>query len=183
MKKAIVVIGRFNPPTTGHEEVIKQAVVLARKQSASLYVFTTKTQDAKKNPLDIGTKVSYLRLAFPGITIIPVKGLIEALQILNDDNIEDVTIIAGSDRVDGYHNTLKKGVEGGHVNFKNYNTLSLKRDPDADGVGGASATKARKFASEDNKEDFIKITPANLTDEQKEKLYLAVRTGIKANGE
>ncbi len=182
MDNAVLVIGRFNPPTRGHEAMLTQAVSVARAKKAQLFVFTTKTIDKKKNPLEVGTKLAYLRAAFPGITFSDVKHFFEALEVLNQQGITHLTIVAGSDRIPGYADALKRviagGIDGNPVSFENFDVVSLSRDPDSDDVTGASATKARKLAAEGNLEGFKLIAPTRLSDEQVASLFNSVREGI-----
>ena len=46
-KKVSFTFGRFNPPTTGHEKLIKALAA----QGGTIMVFPSQTQDPKKNPL------------------------------------------------------------------------------------------------------------------------------------
>ena len=58
-----VVFGRFNPPTVGHEKLLSAA----KKASVGgdLKVYPSRTQDAKKNPLDPDMKISFMKKMFP----------------------------------------------------------------------------------------------------------------------
>ena len=58
-----VVFGRFNPPTIGHEKLLKAAEKAA--QGGDFKIYPSRTQDAKKNPLDPDMKVSFMRKMFP----------------------------------------------------------------------------------------------------------------------
>src|SRR6056300_1747593 len=53
--------GRFNPPTLGHKEVFKKM----KAQGGDMKIFTTMSQDAKKNPLDYSAKVDFIRKIHP----------------------------------------------------------------------------------------------------------------------
>ena len=56
---AVFCIGRFNPPTTGHELMIESAANIQSKYpGAKFYVFPTHSQDPKKNPLPHALKVA-----------------------------------------------------------------------------------------------------------------------------
>ena len=58
-----VVFGRFNPPTIGHEKLLQAAEKAA--QGGDFKIYPSRTQDAKKNPLDPDMKVSFMRMMFP----------------------------------------------------------------------------------------------------------------------
>ena len=60
-KKVSFTFGRFNPPTTGHEKLIKALAA----QGGTIMVFPSQTQDPKKNPLPFPKKVAYMRKMFP----------------------------------------------------------------------------------------------------------------------
>ena len=55
--------GRMNPPTVGHGQLINTVAQAAG--SGDYYIFTSQTQDAKKNPLDYATKVKFIKAMFP----------------------------------------------------------------------------------------------------------------------
>ena len=61
----VVVFGRFNPPTVGHEKLLKAAATEAKRTASELKIYPSRTQDAKKNPLDPGTKINFMKKMFP----------------------------------------------------------------------------------------------------------------------
>ena len=66
MKKIVFTFGRYNPPTTGHAELITYAVNLARKNGAEHRIYTSQSHDPSKNPLSAPEKIRFLRQIFPG---------------------------------------------------------------------------------------------------------------------
>ena len=58
-KKDTVVFafGRMNPPTIGHGAVVDKVMEEAAKRNADHFIFTSASQDAKKNPLSQKQKV------------------------------------------------------------------------------------------------------------------------------
>jgi len=64
--------GRFNPPTLGHEQVFKTM----KSMGGDMKIFTSQSQDKKKNPLDYSTKINFLRKMFPQYAEILLKILI-----------------------------------------------------------------------------------------------------------
>ena len=58
-----VAFGRFNPPTIGHEKLLKAAEKAS--VGGDLKIYPSRTEDPKKNPLDPDTKISYMRKMFP----------------------------------------------------------------------------------------------------------------------
>ena len=58
-----VTFGRFNPPTVGHEKLLKSAKRISA--GGDLKIYPSRTQDPKKNPLDPDIKVSFMKKMFP----------------------------------------------------------------------------------------------------------------------
>ena len=65
MKTAVFVFGRFNPPTIGHEKLLNALTATAQREGGKALVYTSSTQDAKKNPLSKNQIFQYLAKAFP----------------------------------------------------------------------------------------------------------------------
>jgi predicted nucleotidyltransferase len=63
--KLIFAFGRFNPPTTGHAKLMKEVIIQARKNNANHVVYASASQDKRKNPLDVKTKVKFMKKMFP----------------------------------------------------------------------------------------------------------------------
>ena len=53
--------GRFNPPTLGHKKLFDTM----KKEGGEMKIFTSQSQDKKKNPLSYEQKIDYLRKLFP----------------------------------------------------------------------------------------------------------------------
>ena len=58
-----IAFGRFNPPTTGHEKLLDK--VASSSDDSDYIIVPSRSQDAKKNPLDPDTKVSVMQKMFP----------------------------------------------------------------------------------------------------------------------
>ena len=65
MKTAVFVFGRFNPPTIGHEKLLNALTATAQREGGKALVYTSSTQDSKKNPLSKDQIFKYLGEAFP----------------------------------------------------------------------------------------------------------------------
>ena len=57
--------GRFNPPHAGHQQLMDIAAAAAEQEESDYIIVPSRSQDAKKNPLDADTKVSVMRQMFP----------------------------------------------------------------------------------------------------------------------
>ena len=180
-KKVSFTFGRFNPPTTGHEKLIKALA----GQGGTIMVFPSQTQDPKKNPLSFPKKVAYMKKMFPryakNIIVSKARQVFEISNILHDQGYTDVTMVVGSDRVKEFETLLNKynGKKGTH-GFYDFNSIKVvsagDRDPDADDVSGMSASKMRAAAGENNYDSFKQGLPSGF--KQGEKLFKDVRDGM-----
>ena len=50
-KHAVMAFGRMNPPTAGHEEVVKKMHDVAKEHGAEHHLVLSHSEDKKKNPL------------------------------------------------------------------------------------------------------------------------------------
>ena len=58
----VFTFGRFNPPTTGHEKLIKKVASVAG--SKDFRVYPSHTTNPKKDPLPQSLKIAYMRKMF-----------------------------------------------------------------------------------------------------------------------
>ena len=182
---AVFTLGRFNPPTTGHEKLIKKMDAVAKKNSAPMYVFPTHSTDPAKNPLPHGLKVAYMRKMYKkyakNIQISKARNVFEVAKVLHDKGHKAIIMVVGSDRVSEFSALLDKynGVESthGYYGFDNIEVVSAgERDPDAEGVSGMSASKMRAAAADGDKDSFLKGIPSGFKDG--DKLYSDVRKNM-----
>ena len=114
MKKIVFTFGRYNPPTTGHAELITYAVRLAQRTGAEHRIYTSQSHDPSKNPLSARQKLSFLRQIFPGVNFVDDPAAKTAFVIarkLADQGYEDVTFVVGDDRVAEFKAALGKYVK------------------------------------------------------------------------
>ena len=179
-KKLIFAFGRFNPPTTGHAKLMREVIIQARKNNANHIVYASASQDKRSNPLDVRTKVQFMKKMFPQNKIQAAGGtqrtFMEILKFYNR-MYGEIVMIAGSDRIKEFQKLADK------YNGKDYNYKSIKvvssgeRDPDAEGVAGMSASKMREMAKNDDYRSFKKGV-VGLNDSDTRKLFNAVRKGM-----
>ena len=179
-KKLIFAFGRFNPPTTGHAKLMREVIIQARKNNANHIVYASASQDKRSNPLDVRTKVQFMKKMFPQNKIQAAGGtqrtFMEILKFYNR-MYGEIVMIAGSDRIKEFQKLADK------YNGKDYNYKSIKvvssgeRDPDAEGVTGMSASKMREMAKNDDYRSFKKGV-VGLNDSDTRKLFNAVRKGM-----
>ena len=152
----VFAFGRFNPPTTGHELLVKAVKKLAQQKRADHVIYASRSQDAKKNPLTVERKVHYLNMMFPQTHFVGandhVRTFIEAAKELNK-KYKNIIMVAGSDRVSEF-NRLLNTYNGKEFNFDTIEVISAgERDPDSDTASGMSATKMREAAKAGRYED------------------------------
>ena len=180
----VVVFGRFNPPTVGHQKLLKAAASEARKQSADLKIYPSRTQDPKKNPLDPGVKIHFMKKMFRDyeeniINDSDAKTIFDALTAAYGDQYSNVTIVVGQDRLSEFQGLAQKYNGSELYAFDNIVVISGgARDPDADDVTGMSASKLRSFASGDDFESFAKGLPETLKNMEKREIYNTVRSAM-----
>ena len=181
-KSVAFCFGRMNPPTIGHARLLNTTA--RASAGGDYYIFLSHTQDSKKNPLDYNTKVDFVKSMYPQhadyVSYGSLRTIMEIMEFLYHSNYTDVTYVCGNDRLPAFKELLNKynGVEGGKTYYK-FNSIDIvssgPRDPDDDGVAGASASAARAAAEAGDKEEFKKITGAGRFAPQ---LYKAVRKGM-----
>ena len=181
-KSVAFCFGRMNPPTIGHARLLNTTA--RASNGGDYYIFLSHTQDSKKNPLDYNTKVDFVKSMYPQhaehVSYGSLRTIMEIMEFLYHNNYTDVTYVCGNDRLPAFKELLNKynGVDGGKTYYK-FNSIDIvssgPRDPDDDGVAGASASSARDAAEAGNKEEFKKITGAGRFAPQ---LYKAVRKGL-----
>ena len=176
-----VAFGRFNPPTVGHGKLLAAAKKAA--QGEDLKIYPSRSQDAKKNPLDPDMKVSFMKKMFPDyaeniINDDEMKSIFNVLTTADEGGYRNVNIIVGSDRQSEFENLATK-YNGDLYNFENIRVISAGvRDADAEGVEGMSASKMRKAVMDDDFKAFRSGTPKELDDGDTQALFDAVRAGM-----
>ena len=176
-----VVFGRFNPPTVGHEKLLKSAKRISA--GTDIKIYPSRSQDAKKNPLDPDLKVSYMKKMFPDfeeniINDYQMKTIFDVLVAANEEGYSNVNIVVGSDRQAEFENLAQK-YNGDLYNFDLIRVVSAGvRDADADGVEGMSASKMRKAVMDDDFASFRRGTPKSLDDAEAKALFNSVRQGM-----
>jgi hypothetical protein len=141
-KKVAVVIGRFNPPTKGHYEVINQVKKFAKSNAklglnvspVVVVIGGSKSDlDKKRKPLSVDERLSFMKGSGKanGVIFSSATNAFAALAQLRDSGMEPIAIAAGTDRIDEYIKILDKHFltpEGQPI--KHYK-ISLDRDEDA----------------------------------------------------
>ena len=179
-----VAFGRFNPPTIGHQKLFDAAKKAAGK--GSLRIYPSRTQDAKKNPLDSDAKHKVLQQMFPDhseniINDPNSRTIFDVLKQAYEDGHSSVQIVVGGDRQAEFEK-LSQEYNGKLYQFSTIETISAgDRDEKKGGAEGMSASKMRKAATDKDEkagfEEFKKGLPKPfLKDEEAAKqLFNTVR--------
>ena len=176
-----VAFGRFNPPTTGHEKLLNQ---VAKSSDEDDYIIVpSRSQDAKKNPLDADSKVGVMRQMFPKhsekIVNDPAnRTIFDVLKKAHNDGYAGVRVVGGADRQKEF-DKLVNTYNGKLYKFDKVEVVSAgDRDPDADDVTGMSASKQRKAAAEGDLKSFMKGIPSTMEKKAAEDLYKNIRKAM-----
>ena len=174
-KKAVFTFGRFNPPTKGHARLMD--VVKNASSGADHYVFTGRTNDPKKNPLQYKDKITFLRAMFPHMNIMDnpqIRTPWEALEELGKQ-YDEIVMVVGSDRKDDFESQMRPYLKDFGID-KFSIVSSGERDADAADVSGVSASKARAFARAGDFKSFSGTIEGG--EKLKQQLYNKVRNGM-----
>ena len=179
-----ITFGRFNPPTVGHEKLLAKVAQEAKSSGGEYRIYPSRSQDPKKNPLDPGSKIKYMRLAYPDhansiVDSDDMRTIFDVLKALDNDGYSDVRIVVGGDRVSEF-NSLATKYNGDLYTFDQIKVVSAGgRDPDAEGVEGMSASKMRKAAVEGDFDTFDEGIPESLSKKDRDTLYLLLRQAMQ----
>ena len=187
-KTAVFSFGRFNPPTTGHAKLVDVLSRIAKKVGGDPILFTSHSNDKKKNPLPHKAKINFLRKFFKkkvGVPDIAARTVFDICNALQQQGYTNVVMVVGSDRVKEFELLLKKynKVKGRHgfYDFKSIEVVSAgNRDASATDVSGMSASKMRDAAERGAFDEFQQGVPNKRFADL---LYKAVRKGMGINEE
>lgn len=201
-KKAVVIVGRFQPPTIGHYKVIDRAKKFIREskhlelysQPILVIIAGKKTSDdKKKNPLTIEERRYFLQHSGKanGIKILDASNAFEAFNAVREAGFEPFVVAAGSDRVDGYVEMLdsafldKSGKPQKHFKISgldrdevpaNEKTLEqMKKENDIDSAE-VSGSLARRAVELDYFDEFVSITGLEKNIPAAKKLFKLIKT-------
>jgi hypothetical protein len=196
MVKVAYTVGRFQPPTIGHQKLIN-AVLSAAGPGGKAYVFVSSTQgtgkEKLKNPLTSAQKIPILTHMFPsGVEFVdtqvckdeghPCGGALAAFYYLTEQKgiaPEDITLVVGDDheknfgaKADIWKRREEKDRFGpGGVSPTEANFLYVKSDkrnpnPEIKDADNMSGTKARQYVKLNRLDDFYAAIGYGPTEEK-----------------
>ena len=175
--------GRFNPPHAGHLQLMDVAAQSAEAEESDYIIVPSRSQDAKKNPLDADTKVSVMRQMFPQHSERIVndganRTIFDVLKKAHNDGYTNVRIVAGQDRVKEF-DKLSQNYNGQLYQFDNMEVVSSgDRDPDAEGMEGLSSSRMRLAAAEGDFKTFRAGLPEGVPRKSAMQLFDTVRQSM-----
>ena len=163
--------GRFNPPHAGHGQLMDIAAESAEETEGDYIIVPSRSNDKKKNPLDVDTKVTTMRAMFPNHSEKIVndpqnRTIFDVLKKAHNDGYTNVRIVAGDDRVKEF-DKLSQNYNGQLYEFEGLETVSSgAREDDSEGMEGYSASRMRLAAMEGDFKSFYANLHQEMQDEE-----------------
>lgn len=190
-KARVVLFGRMNPPTSGHEENVLAAHKVAQQHNADLHVVASHSHDAKKNPLSGEQKSTHLNRAFGHLKHTTITSSSkEAPTVLHQAaaahaaGVKHFILAGGGDRAASMHKLLHQynGVKSAH-GYYHFDKISVANTGER--KAGVSGTDMRKHAAAGNYAEFKKHLPSNIRSHEHhaQDLYNDVRHGMGVHKE
>jgi nicotinic acid mononucleotide adenylyltransferase len=158
--------GRFNPPHKEHGLLFDDLEYFGKKEKIQdVVLFTSFTQNAKKNPLNPQDKIFYLRKMVGEKTkVSDNQSLKSPFAILEDliknKNYQRIIFLVGEDRVSDFQRMYKYAEDWGdelgkYIDFK----IQKRKGSRTKGISG---TAMRNFAKENDFESFKDMLDSSL---------------------
>jgi len=177
-KSIVYTFDRFNPPTKGHEALWKFVAKQAKKIRGDGVIFTSLSQNAKKNPLHFPDKIWAISKGLPqGLTVSNDTSLKNTFQIaekLVKDGYTRIQFVIGADRV-GDFDSLKKYVEQWSNGTARIDIISFSSDSE---IGNCTDTRIREIVKNNDFEGFMKDLPSGFTRKEAKVLFDKVKEGM-----
>jgi len=176
-KTIVYCFGRFNPPTRGHQKLWEYVNKTARKLRADSTIYTSFSQNAKKNPLDFKDKVHAIELGTPKGTKVSKDNLKNTFQIAEDlvkKGYQKIVFVIGADRI-GDFDSLKKYVNEWSDGETVIDIVSFSGKSR---IGNYSGTRMRELAKSDNFEEFFADLPAGIKEKDAQKIFEQTKKGL-----
>ena len=174
----VMTFGRFNPPTIGHKWLFQQMLNIATRERAEALVFTSHSQDKKKNPLSYVEKCELVTKLLPrGVRLVRTnaRNMIEIVkEIAGYNRFRKLIVVVGDDRLDSFSWIDKSKEEFGltKVELKSAGARS-----GASNIQNASATALRNAAKAGDMETFMEYSPFDA--KTSEKVFNLIKDRLK----
>jgi hypothetical protein len=154
----VCAVGEFNPPTVGHELLVKTVKKLAEQKSSAHVIYTS---PSKNSLIQEDKKEHYLNLMFPKTKFksLNESKLQEVITELHK-KYKKIILVVGTDQI----TEMRK--------LQDVELIPVDKDPEADN------TKMKQFASKGIYEEFKKRLPSTIRDIDGKRLMNEMRTGL-----
>lgn len=168
-KSRVVLFGRMNPPTAGHEENVLAAHKVAQKHNAELHVVASHSQDNKKNPLSPAQKMTHLNRAFGHLKNTSIStsssespSILHQAAAAHKAGVRHFIMAGGGDRASSYHKLLKQynGVQGKPHGFYKFDKISVANTGAR--KEGVSGTDMRRHVAAGDYAKFSQHLPSRI---------------------
>ena len=174
----VMTFGRFNPPTIGHKWLFQQMLNIATRERAEAFVFTSHSQDKKKNPLSYVEKCELVSKLLPrGVRLVRTnaRNMIEIVkEIAGYNRFRKLIVVVGDDRLESFSWIDKSKEEFG---FTKVELKSAGARSGASNVQNASATALRNAAKAGDMEAFMNYSPFDA--KTSEKVFNIIKDRLK----
>jgi len=186
-KSRVLLFGRMNPITKGHEENVNAAHKIAEKHGGDLHVIASHSHDPKKNPLSPEQKMTHLKRAFGHLSNTHVgtsskeePTILHQASKAHAAGVKHLVIAGGGDRAAGYHKLLHdyNGVKGKSHGYYKFDKISIENTGER--KEGVSGTDMRKHAAAGHFDKFRAGLPSKIAGNEKhaQEMYHHVRSGM-----
>ena len=174
----VMTFGRFNPPTIGHKWLFQQMLNIATRERAEAFVFTSHSQDKKKNPLSYVEKCELVSKLLPrGVRLVRTnaRNMIEIVkEIAGYNRFRKLIVVVGDDRLESFSWIDKSKEEFG---FTKVELKSAGARSGASNIQNASATALRNAAKAGDMETFMEYSPFDA--KTSEKIFNLIKDRLK----
>jgi len=157
-KTVVLACGKFNPPTMGHELVIKAVKVLAEQRGADHVIYASSASDNKMNPLLVEKKLQYLNLVFPKTNFIESADNTADVVKKLKESYKNIVVVTSADKAASMRRLGVEVIAAG------------EKDPDSDDTLRSAAAKGLY-------EEFKKGLPTAVREIDSRRLMNDVRLG------
>ena len=181
LKRVVFFWGRMNPPTIGHEKMIKFTIDKAGRDD--WWVMSTHSHGGEKNPISYEDKIMYLKKMFPKHADHIYEGpasqtIIKVMQFLQPD-YDHVVGVVGADQYRWLSKLLPDRNGTDDYTFDKIEVMNAGgRDPDAKGAAGASSSKQKGFVRANNVPEYCSYLPNTLSMKEKIDLFKLTKKGM-----
>jgi citrate lyase synthetase len=181
MDTVVFTVCRMNPPTKGHEKLVKRVLSESKKLECASRVFLTRSHDNKKNPLVVEQKLQFAKEFFPGIDIVDTMNVFSACREMAKEGFKHGILVVGKDRENAFDTALNKYINHPDpekdIGLESIQVIVIPRS-----IHDFSATAVRDLAFKGDFHKFQKSIPASNLAVAHE-MYKCVRQGLGVKNE